>query len=328
MIKSMIKIKSMKTQQRLKTILFSFFVVLLLSWSYASVIYTDISQDSLTLGEKIELTVSLVIPSGAQIIPPETDAGIGKFTVKSWDSDRIARKTSDSLSYKYLLTIYEVEQCSIPALPFVEVKDDRHDTLYSDTIPMRVISVIVANKGDTITLKDIKPQLKAGRPSLLWLWILLFIGGIVGLIFLIRYLWLRSRKPPPPPPPKPPYEEAIEALARLEDKQLLTKGLLREYVFELSEILKRYTGRRFECNAAEYTTEEMLQWLPFAPFDAVLIKSMEWFFDTTHPVKFARMVPDRTTVKQLYDETRLFIEKTKPGSEKDQKTPGQEGGKK
>ncbi len=291
---------------------FLLWLFLPLFMSSATVINTHLTQDSLTVGDNIELTVSLVTPPGAQIIPPETDGGIGKFIVKNWDTDRVERKSSDSLTYKYLLTMYTVELCSIPALPYVEIKNDYNDTLYSLMYPMRVVSVIDLPEGDTLKLQDIKPQLKAGRPSLLWLWMLLTIGGIVGLIFLIRYLWRRSKKPPPPPPPKPPYDEAIEALALLESKQLLTKGLIREYVFELSEILKRYIGRRFSCNAAEFTTEEMLQWLPQAPFDSALGKSMEWFFDTTHPVKFAKMVPDTLTVKKLLEETKSFIVKTKP----------------
>ncbi len=309
----------MEINKNAKKICFVLTVSLVCTWCHATVLYTYLSQDSLTLGERIELTVALVTPSGAQIIPPETDTGIGALVVKSWDSDRVARKASDSLTYKYLLTIYDFKPCSIPPLPFVEVREQGNDTLYSDSIPIRVISAIVADKGDTITLKDIKPQLKVGTPSFLWFWIIFIIGFIGAGIYVARYFWVQSKKPPPPPPPKPPYEEAVEALARLENKQLLSKGLFREYVFELSEILKRYTGRRFECNAAEYTTEEMLHWLPSAPFDDALRKSLEWFFNTTHPVKFAKMVPNHATVKQLYDATRSFIEKTRPRPVQEQK---------
>ena len=307
----------------------SLLLLLLLTFeSYSSIIYTDISQDTLTIGDRIELTVSLIVPKDAQIIPPETDAGFGNFTVKSWDTKKTERNASDSIAFKYLLTTYTVEQCSIPALPFVEVNEDGGDTLYSDTIPMRVISVITGNKGDTIRLKDIKPQQIAGKPSFLWFWVFFIIGMIASGIYVGRYFWLQSRKPPPPPPPKPPYEEAIEALAMLEGKQLLTKGLLREYVFELSDILKRYMGRRFNSNAAEYTTEEILEWIQTAPFDKKLIQPMEWFFDYTHPVKFAKVIPEVVTVKKLYDAAKSFIENTRPIAGKALKAPSEEEEKK
>lgn len=308
---------------------FAFLLLLFLaSLGNSTIIYTGISQDTLTIGDRVELTVSLVVPKDAQVIPPETDAGFGNFIIKNLNTEKIERKASDSIAFKYLLTTYTVEPCSIPALPYIEVKEDGNDTLYSDTIPMRIISVITANQGDTIKLKDIKPQQSAGKPSLLWLWIILGLALIAAGIFLGRYFWIKSRKPPPPPPPKPPYEEAIEALAMLENKQLITRGLLREYVFELSEILKRYMGRRFESNAAECTTEEILEWLQTAPFDAKLIKPMEWFFDYTHPVKFAKVIPEAVTVRKLYDETVSFIEKTRPTLSETQKDSPDEGEKK
>lgn len=299
-----------------KRFIFRVFVLLsLITNSFAAVIYTDISQDKLTIGDKLEYTVALVVTPGTQIIPPETEDGWGNFIVKNWSTDRIERESSDSVTYKYLITTYTVESCSIPALPFIEVKEERHDTLHSLVIPMQVTSVIVADSGDTVHMKDIKPQQKAGTPSFLWLWIILTLLLVAGLLVLIRYFWIKSRKPPPPPPPVPPYEEAIAALRDLENKQLLTKGLLREYVFELSEILKRYTGRRFNANTAEYTTAEMLEWIPSAPFASELGKSLEWFFITSHPIKFAKIVPDQLTIKQFYEETLHFIEKTKPSQE-------------
>jgi hypothetical protein len=190
---------------------------------------------------------------------------------------------------------------------------------------MQMGSVIDADSGDTIRFKDLKAQQIAGSPSLLWLWITISLLTLAGLIFLFRYLWIKSRKPPPPPPPIPPYDEAVEALAALRRKELIEKGLLREYVFELSDILKRYMGRQFDSNAAEYTTEEMVDYIKTAPFESELKKTMEWFFSTTHPVKFAKMVPETKTVKQLYDETVLFIHKTRPSLENEKKQPLKEG---
>jgi hypothetical protein len=304
-----------------------FISIFLITVSYSTQIYTYLSQDSLYVGDRVHLTVAIVTPPKARIIPPETEEGFGKFVVKEWFDERVERKSSDSLTFKYIVTIYSTEQCTIPPIPFIEDKGEKSDTLYSEMFPMRILSIIVASQpdsGDTIRLRDIKPQQSAGKPSLLWLWIILCVLFVTAAIILGRYYWIKSRKPPPPPPPKPPYEEAIEALSRLEKKQLITKGLFREHVFELSEILKRYMGRRFESNAAEYTTEEMLDWIETRPFKPELCKPMEWFFDITHPVKFAKLMPDKDTVDQLTDEAKMFIEKTKPGREEKREPVTQE----
>jgi hypothetical protein len=128
----------------------------------------------------------------------------------------------------------------------------------------------------------------------------------------MRTLWKKRQLTPLPPPPEPPYEEAIRALKKLEEKQYLTKGLIREFVFELSGILRRYLGRRFGSNAEDFTTEEIIDWINKAPLTASVKHSLEWFFNETHPVKFAKMIPDISTITQFLEETKLVVEKTKP----------------
>jgi hypothetical protein len=106
----------------------------------------------------------------------------------------------------------------------------------------------------------------------------------------------------------------MEALAALEVKQYIARGMIREYAFELSEIVKRYIERRFDVNAAEFTTEEMLDWIKVSPLDPDCRKSTEWFFSTTDPVKFAKWLPDNDTVNRFGPGMRSFIEKTRPQS--------------
>jgi hypothetical protein len=125
-------------------------------------------------------------------------------------------------------------------------------------------------------------------------------------------------------PFKPPYEEAMEALDRLEAKHYVAKGMIREYAFELSEIAKRYIKRRFEVQAAEFTTEELLDWAKRSPLQPAERKTAEWFFSTTDPVKFAKWLPDNDTVYRFGADIRSFVEKTRPqASQAGQKT--QEG---
>jgi hypothetical protein len=288
-------------------------VLIWVAQTHGAILYTAINQDSLTIGERIELTVSIVAPKGTSIIPPATEQGFGSFSVKEWNSDRISRPDNDSLTFKYLLTTYTVDTCSIPALPFLlPGTDSAADTLLSRVIPIRVISVIQAKQGDTIDIKDLKPQQLAGKPSLMWLWILLTFIAIAGLSFFGRVIWLKTRKPAPPPPPLPPYEEAIEALNRLESKNYISRGLIKEYVFELSDILKRYVERRWDVNAVEFTTEELLDWLAASPVESSNRKIVDWFFRTSDPIKFAKFVPDVDTLARFAREIRGFFTATKP----------------
>ncbi len=277
----------------------------------AAIIYPPrVSQDSLCVGDEITLTIPLVLPPGAQVISPETEHGFGRFEVRNWSVDTLHRGSSDSLAYTYVLSLYTTEQCTIPSLAFVHVQgDSTFDTLLSQPVAMRVISLVAS---DTADIRDLKPQQTAGKPPLWWLWTLGAVVAAAAAAWLGRFLWIRSRREPPPPPPKPPYDEAIEGMGRLEAKQYLMKAMVREYVFELSDILKRYIERRFNTNASEYTTEEMLYWVESAPLDSSLRRSLEWFFTSSDPVKFAKHVPERETIMRFGPEARSFVENTRP----------------
>jgi len=80
----------------------------------------------------------------------------------------------------------------------------------------------------------------------------------------------------------------------------------------ISEILKRYIERRFEINAGEFTTEEVVAWLGVSELDTKLKQSIEWFFRTSDPVKFARFIPQQETIDKFMCETMNFLNVTRP----------------
>jgi len=288
-----------------------FFAALLLMFAnaFATLVFTDISSDSMTIGDRLQLQIAIVTDSGGQIQPPDVESAFDPFVVKDWSMQLDQRGATDSLTYTYIVSAYEAEACSIPALSFIELTKEQPETLMTAPIPVRVASVL---SGDTVALRDLKEQQIAGKQSLLWLWIILGLAGLAAITWGGRYLWFQSRKPPPAPPPKAPYEEAMEAIAALRAKKYPCQGMIREYIFELSEIFKRYIGRCFTVNALEYTTEEMLAWTQNAPVDKNERERVRWFFRESDPIKFARFMPDHETLSRFEREALAFIEATRP----------------
>jgi len=273
---------------------------------------TELSADTITVGDKVALKVSVTTEPGKTVQPPETDTGFGDFRVLSWTTDRISKEASDSVVHTYIITAYETKICSLPPLPYIVPLAEGADTMYTEPHTLLVASVIDT---DSAYILDIKPPQKAGKQSLLWLWILLGAVAVAAIIFLVILYTRVDKKGAAPPPPPPPYDEAVAALRNLEHKNLLRQGKIREYVFELSEILKRYIGRRFSCNAQEYTTEEILRWIRHAPLDKGAKTKIDWFFRASDPVKFARLIPDSETVERFYKEAWAFLDMTRPSLE-------------
>lgn len=275
----------------------------------AAVLTTTINTHKLSVGDRVHFSVHLITAKEVTVTPPAPETDFGEVIVKEWNLHKEEREKSDSISYDYSITTYTPEPCTIPELAFIVDDGGTIDTLHTEAVPLRMISVLTSDTADLIGLK---PPLSAGRAPRWWLWLIGIIAGVTVLVSGAVYLGKRLRKPPEAPPPVPPYEEAIDALRALGVKKYLQRGLIREYVFELSEIFKRYIGRRFDCNAADFTTEEMLAWSGAADLSRELRTPVEWFFRTTDPVKFARMIPDSATVERFETEIRDFLEATRP----------------
>jgi hypothetical protein len=288
------------------------FLILMTTQGAATVLLSSVSQDSLSVGDRIRFSVTILSPKSSQITPPATDNGFGQFVVKEWASDKSEKKNADSLSYSYVLTTYSTECCTIPSLSFIQTAGNKTDTLKTQPVPIRVVLVPPQTSNDTGLIRDIKGPQRVGTPSLAWLWLLLAAIFIITAILILRRFWKKKGSPAAIVPPKPPYEEAIEALRLLEEKQYVAKGMIREYVFGLSDIIKRYIERRFNVNAAEFTTEEMLDWIRVSPLEPSQHRSLEWFFSTADPVKFAKWTPDTDTVKRFGIDMRAFVDQTKP----------------
>jgi hypothetical protein len=284
-------------------------------------VITQISQDSLTLGDPLEMTISVLAARDAQITPPSTDTGFGAFTIIDWGVDRYPLNEGDSIVFRYKLTTFSPDGDTIPAQIFLWARDSvTTDTLLSAPLPMRLISVIDT---DSATIRPLKAPQRVGKPSLLWIWMVL--GGaavLTALVLLLRRLGKKERAPLIEPP-KPPYEEALLALRELDHKRYLDKGMFQEQVFELSDILKRYVARRFEVSAEEFTTHEMVQWIASSTLLNQDRESLRWFFVTADPVKFAKLIPERQEVEKLGAEVWKFLEATRPSAQL-LSTPAQE----
>ena len=276
-------------------------------------ITASVSVDSATVGDVISLDVRLSVPNDARIVPPETEKGFGDFVVLSWSKD------GDSAVYRYGIATYKPQNCTIPPLRFLAGAgiDAVYDTLVTKPIPVRVLSVIPGDTPDSaMTIRDLKAQQRTGRVSLRYWWVLpLIMLIIIAYILWNRYARKSSGRDASAAPTKPPYEEAIEAIAELEKKDYVLRGYIREHVFELSEIFKRYIGRRYSSLVPEFTTEEIVIWFELSGINREMRVGAEWFFRTSDRVKFAKWAPDLQTTHRFMKEVRAFLEATKPESE-------------
>ena len=110
--------------------------------------------------------------------------------------------------------------------------------------------------------------------------------------------------------PALPWDEALEALEALPWREWLLEGQVKRYYYALSEVLKRYIERRFEFDAAEQTTTEMLA--SMRAYKTPMRDEVARFFSRSDLVKYAKAIPATDEAERAIEQVREFVLKTRP----------------
>ncbi len=256
-----------------------------------------ISQQTIQVGDPVELILRAYYPTNSTFDAPEI--GREKDIVllnRNWE--KIPRE--DGLTQaetRYSITSFRLG-----------------DHLISSNFPDLVLHVESALADDaTSEIADIKPLHKLPGRMPLWVWVVLGTAATAFLIGLISSkLWKNRATLIPTAPPIPAHVLAFRALEKLKGKGLLEKDECNPFYTELSLILRGYLGGRFNLNAPDETTEEIVEELSTSPdLTGTQRNILQDFMRQADMVKFAKGHPDRTTMESAFDTTKQFVTETK-----------------
>jgi hypothetical protein len=277
-----------------------------------------------TIGDIITYTFRVrhdanIEPFPPKFAPPEglefIDQGIRKLPTKNNHREQ---------EFWFRLRADQVGSYDFPPipLPFEATREGNE----SEKIPGHImtpkaeleIESILRLQGEPTDIRDIKSLEAIGKDWLPWVWRVLAVLIVIALVIL--YL-RRKRKQNGAPFTSvkdnlSPRELAFQELEALVNRELLEKGLVREYYFELSEIFRRYLGGRYEFQALDWTTEEIKNHLLHSPaieiqFSGKIINILE----ITDLVKFAKA--PATRAENMMEEIILMIQATSRAEETD-----------
>ena len=125
-----------------------------------------------------------------------------------------------------------------------------------------------------------------------WIWIVGILVLIILIIIVIRYL---KNRPEPLVeeviPDIPDYVTALDKLNKLREKQLWQTGKVKQYHSEISETLRAYIETRYQVNALENTTDEIMQNLRFQTIQPDILAKLNQALMLADLVKFAKEQP-------------------------------------
>jgi hypothetical protein len=219
-------------------------------------------------------------------------------------------------------------------LPVLRLVADR-DREIGRTRPLtiEVASAIAVDDPNPTQPVDAPPPLELPFP---WQYLaaaallaLALLGGV--LYALVR--WSRARRAPmpvAPAAPRPEHEIALAALEAVARAGHLARGEHKRHYFAVSEILKTYLGARFEFDAPERTSGEIVAHLEGERrLDPAGLDRLESLLARLDRVKFTDHVPGAedgasviTDARRLVHETRRRASPESAGAE----TPAREAG--
>ena len=262
----------------------------------------------LTVGDRFDVTYVVTTRHPSLVTGPLADS-LGAFVVVKEDRKTARRGDLDETTYRLAVASFQAGRQTLPGLRFTVSFGGSGDTLTGDTVGVTIASVLPDS------MKDVNGLKPAETFPNYWLWL---IPAILLLVTALAWAGWRLYRQlrhmhEALPPPLPPWEEALGALDRLPWREWLAASEFKRFYYALSEILKRYLERRFEFDAVEQTTTELLASMRVHKLP--MRDEISRFFARCDLVKYAKTVPTEEEAERAIDQLREFVVKTRPAPE-------------
>jgi len=274
---------------------FIFLLFLIIFPVYANEFKAQVVNKKIFVGDIIKYKITFPFPK-EKIIFEENEFSPFELIKKE------KKYKNGKTSFIFGLSIYKTGKFKIPALKFKTTKNGKEDTI---TIPPKEITVIsVLKNSKDLKLKDIKPVAVITEKT----YIPFYAATGILLLAILYFLFKKQKNKKPTDKitiekKLPAHETAYKKLSELMQKELIKKGKLKDFAFELSEIIREFLGERYKFDSIELTSDELINYLKKEPsFNREYLTVINNFLEDTDIIKFSKI---ETEVKELENLTKL-----------------------
>ena len=268
-----------------------------------------VDSASVMVGEDFELTLTVRHPSGGALVAPPA-AELEPFEVLESAQEAVSPYETRLL---YRIAAYELPgTLEVPTLE-VGYRDGSGElgALRTETIAIELLSSLTEERTEIHDIKE-PVSLEVPRSARPFVWAAL--GALLAAAAYLAYRrWRRpesgAEQGPAPVPLDPPDVEAERALRRLADRRFIETEELERFYTELTEIMKRYAGRRYHVAYLERTTGEILGDLKRR---RVSHPALEPILEASDRVKFARARPEAEEARESLAKAHELVRDTRP----------------
>ena len=271
---------------------------------------------SVTVGGEVRLLISVTRLKGFSVDSPAPSLNISPFEMKS--VRRLSALEENGVAqenFELVVTAFSVGDLKIPSIPiFYRSSSGETGSVLTPPIAVKIVSVISTGGGKD-SVKDIRPikNVISLAPHLLRSIVLGGLAFILSVILAVRIILRRKKRKSPEDPEAhlAAHRRAELELERLQKKELLLSGKIKEHYSELSAILKRYLDRRYKLLTSDLTTAEVGALLKRNNFESSVCAKVMEILEASDLVKFANWNPPRALGDQLAQHFLNLVEETR-----------------
>ena len=257
------------------------------TWAEAFQFTCTVDRDSVTVGDRIVLTLELRRPlDDTSAVAPELSLPEVFQILHSPRATSTREDESQLIAQSIELAAFKTGLFTLPAA-VVQLIRSPGDTLRLSADPIDIV-VGSVKPVDIDDIMDIRPPVDIDARIPWWGWVGLCLLVVI-LLVVVWLLFLRKKKtrPEPPLPPTDWFEE----IRRIGRSGLLEAGDLLTYYTSLSETLRRFLEARTGVEAMERTTIEVGDDLSTAGIGSGRVIAIQGFLSEADLVKFAKFLP-------------------------------------
>jgi hypothetical protein len=304
-----------------RTIIFVIFLISLFVSPFVCFSQEDITVSSsvdkqeITIGDKIHYKLKITHGKDIKVDSPKPGANLGQFDILDFKENTPVEKEGKITEViDYIISNYDIGDYKIPPLTITyKNKKGEPKELKTNEITIKVKSVVNPQEKDIRDIKDVaiipidySPYIKLG------IGLVILIILIISLIYYIRYRRRKANLSLEDISVKyPPHEQAYMSLKALEEKGFIEKGKIKEFYIEFSDIIRTFIARRYEVDALERTTYELMELLKDSDIETQNTQLLNEILDESDFVKYAKYIPSKEIIDGTFRKAYDFVDITK-----------------
>ncbi len=283
------------------SLIFIIVIISFLSVSFAGELISNKitnRKDSYAVGDLVKIKVCLQLSEGERFVSIE-DEKVENLYIRN-KYHRISNREID------IFREYQIFSIDLKKLPDIKVKvKDKKGKEYTIIVKGKPIKIKMISKGDKIS--DIIPPQKGIETGWTPFPLLFIVLLLLFLIILIIVIVKRLKRKHIKEEEQKLWEKEIDPieffereLERIKGKNYAEKGLIKEFYYDITDVIRKFLSIYYKKNYIDKTTYEFKRDFT-EEIDPILKERLVSFFEFSDLVKFAKHKPTSEYVKKAFE---------------------------